>query len=129
MNKSRLPVPALALFASLLLLALHCDNTPTVPVPPPEMAYVYGPDAHGFVLVTGNADQDAEEDDLVHVYNADKEIGVIGRVDQDLTFEIEIRADVGDSLIVQTSRDDRLSDEKRCTVPTSGSQECQESYE
>jgi len=98
-----------------LLFLLSCDNTPTVPVPPPEMVTVMPPES-GIATVIGDP-QAASEDDVVLVFNEDQGIGVMTTALKDGSFVTEIEADVGDLLIIQIKRDNILSREEAHEVP------------
>lgn len=105
----------------LLILAaaipLGCATTPTVPVPPPELTQVSSPDPDGRTVVRGPAGT-AEQDDIVLVFNYDSGLGVMLRVEnEDGSFEVEVTAAVGDELLVQIKRDNRLSLEEGRIVP------------
>ena len=96
-NRIRALALALALAAlSGLGGALGCTgaSSPTLPIPPPA-ALSSAPDAEGFVTIQGSS---AIEGAMVSAYNERLEVGVIGVVDDLGTFELRLRADVGDSL-------------------------------
>ncbi len=107
----------LILSVVVLLLIQGCMNTPTVPVPPPEMTSVVS-DQNGVATVTGPSGT-AGINDIVLVYNETWGVGVMELVEEaDGSFSIEIEADPGDQLIVQVKRDNRLSREEGRIVPT-----------
>jgi len=109
----------------LLALACHavlgCDNTPTVPVPPPEMeAIVVGPPDggdEGNVTVTG-ASGASGAGDVVMVFDVDLGAGVMVEAEEDGSFEVIIWARVGDELVIQIKRGGGLSDEQTTIVPS-----------
>ncbi len=107
---------AIASVAIGLFLLLSCDNTPTVPVPPPEMVMVMPPSS-GVAMVVGPSGA-ASEDDVVLVFNEDQGIGVMTTAEKDGSFQTEIQATVGDLLIVQIKRDNILSREEAHEVPS-----------
>lgn len=84
---------------------------PTLPIPPPT-ALVSGPDASGYVTVTGSADPHA----YVFVLNDTTSMGVIAFVMPDGTYSIRIAASTGDSIWVWQELGDRASMQNMQTV-------------
>jgi len=101
--------------ASVLVLS-SCDNTPTVPVPPPEVIAVSSPtDGFSQVLIDPG---EAVQGDIVLVFNENSGYGVMERIENpDGSLEVEIEAEVGDKLYIQIKHDNRLSIEEQHPVP------------
>jgi len=109
-----------SLFSALGLVALlgstGCDNTPTVPVPPPEQCAVDPPDGDGRCAVRCEGGYTAR--DVALVYNDNWGAGVMQETEEDGSFETQIEATAGDVLLIQIKYDRRLSAEEAMTVPT-----------
>ena len=99
-----------------LLIVIGCNNTPTVPIPPPEMTIVSSPGEDGYALVNG-VPGSAQEGDVILVFNIDLQSGVICLAEADGSFQVEIEAEAGHILFVQIKRDNDLSDEEEFVVP------------
>lgn len=102
--------------AALCVLVPGCDNTPTVPVPPPEVPLVKKSDIAGVYIVSG-APGTTLPDDIVLIFNEDKGKGVMQTVDDDGSYEVEVEGAPGDSLVVQVKRDMDLSEEETIEAP------------
>ena len=101
-----------------LLILTSCNNTPTVPIPPPEMTTVSPPGEDGYALVNGSSGT-AAPGDVILVFNYDLQSGIISVAKEDGSFLVEIEADVGHVLLVQIKRDNDLSEEEEFVVPSS----------
>lgn len=96
-----------------LLLGLgcvSCNNTPTLPLPPPVAQATL--DEQGFALVVGEVHAHA----YVSVLNERTERGVITRADEDGHFETKLEAEVGDLLTVWQEVGGEISESKYATV-------------
>jgi hypothetical protein len=100
-----------------ILLFARCANTPTVPLPPPEMTTVTAPDSTGYSLVAGTTDV-ATGEDVAMAFNEELRLGVMAAVEADGAFEMEIEADSGHTIVVQIKRGSLLSREEVLTVPS-----------
>jgi hypothetical protein len=100
----------------VIFLLVACNSSPTVPLPPPEVINVTAPDEYGFVWVMGESEYGV--DDIALVFNEDSEEGSMSPVLSDGSFEIEIEAEVGDTLVIQIMHDGVLSEEAVETVPS-----------
>lgn len=89
-----------------LLLCAGCGSTPTLPLPPP-VASVGAPNAQGLVRVEGEANERA----YVHVFNEQRDEGVVDRADDAGRFAIEIEASAGETLVIW-QEDEGLSGER-----------------
>jgi hypothetical protein len=67
---------------------------PTLPIPPPSVSSLEGPDADGFVTISGTAGADA----YVFVLNESTDSGVIGRATPTGSYSIRVQASSGDEL-------------------------------
>jgi hypothetical protein len=100
----RLRVPLLVLRAALLAVvalagALVGCTSRTLPLPPPDVDPIAGPDAAGLIQVTGTAQEGA----AIGVFNESAGHGVIvtssdDDCDQVCEFEAELPAEPGDAL-------------------------------
>ena len=100
--------------AGVLLFAIAgCNNTPTVPLPPPDVTVVSTtePDTDGMVTVTGG-DNAADPDSIVLLYNEDAETGVMEAAEQNGAFEARVEAKSGDTLVLQYKIDSAISYEE-----------------
>ena len=97
----------------VVLSVLGCNNSPTVPLPPPDVAVISSsePDEDGVVVVTGGDDA-AEPDSIVLLYNDDSKSGVMEPADGNGSFEAAIPAVAGDTLILRYMIDDEISYKK-----------------
>ena len=96
-----------------LLLGLgcvSCNNTPTLPLPPPVAQATL--DETGFALVVGEVHPLA----YVSVLNERTDQGVITRGNQEGHFETRIEAEVGDQLTVWQDLGGEISEPKYTTV-------------
>jgi hypothetical protein len=116
MTRRVIPVCFFVLLAWLLVLP-GCNNTPTVPVPPPDMREVTttSPDADGFATIQGETGA-AEPDSVVLLFNEDIESGVMETAGSDGSFQAVIEADVGHTLVLQLKVENALSYERYITV-------------
>ena len=110
----------LMLFAVTAVCSLSipgCSNTPTVPVPPPDMKEVTttSPDTDGFATISGQTGA-AEPDSIVLLFNEDMESGVMETAESDGSFEAVIHAEAGHTLVLQLKLDNSLSLERYITV-------------
>jgi hypothetical protein len=107
----------MVLVGILLLFTLSCNNTPTVPLPPPDITVVSStsPDEDGMVNVTGG-DRTVDPDSVVLLYNDDAEAGVMEPARADGSFEAKIAAEAGDVLILQYIIDRAISYEEYIEV-------------
>lgn len=103
--------------ALVLGLLLGCNNTPTVPIPPPEMTMVSPPGQDGYATVSGDPGV-AEEGDIILVFNFSLNAGVMVLAAGNGSFEVDIEAEAGDRLLVQIKRDNELSEEEELFVPS-----------
>ena len=101
----------LALLTASALLALSCNNSPTVPLPPPDMTSVSytPPDDDGFVTVTGEPES-AEPDSIVLLFNETQGHGVMETAADNGAFEASVMASPGNTLELQVTDQDKLSD-------------------
>jgi hypothetical protein len=67
---------------------------PTLPIPPPSVGSLTGPDASGFVTVSGEANPDA----FVFLLNEETSSGVIGHAMPSGHYDLRVMASSGDSL-------------------------------
>jgi hypothetical protein len=96
-----------------------CNDTPTVPIPPPEMCDIpTPPDIDGYVVVHCDSSS-AVQGDVALVFNDDVGQGVMERLDVDGvgSFDVVVEADIGDLILVEIKREDRLSGQIEATVP------------
>jgi hypothetical protein len=96
-----------------LLLGLgcvSCNNTPTLPLPPPVAQATI--DEQGFALVVGEVHALA----YVSVLNESTDQGVITRADDEGHFETRLAAEVGDLLTVWQDIGGEISEPKYTTV-------------
>lgn len=93
-----------------------CANTPTVPVPPPEVTEIDPPEDDGWARTWAPADS-VEPGDVVLVWNETGGHGVMVLAEDDGSFDTLIEATSGDEIIVQVKRDNRLSREEGHFVP------------
>ena len=109
----------LATIAVVLLVALGCNTTPTVPVPPPEACAIpEPPDESGYCTV--ECERQSDEEDVALVFNDELGVGVMELVESvagDGSFAIEIEADPGDTITVEIKRNGELSSQKILVVP------------
>ncbi len=98
-------------------LLLGCSNTPTVPVPPPDMREVTttSPDTDGLATISGQTGA-AEPDSIVLLFNSDLESGVMETAGEDGSFLAVIPAEVGHTLVLQVKLDNSLSLERYISV-------------
>jgi hypothetical protein len=97
------------------LVVAACDSTPTVPVPPPEICEASVPTADDLCTVT--CESSSTQKDVALVYNDDEGAGVMRATEDDGSFEVQVLAYGGDTIIVQMKQDDKLSAEVYLTVP------------
>jgi hypothetical protein len=101
-------VAACALAAALACSS--CNNTPTLPLPPPIAQATLG--ESGLALVKGDVNPLA----YVSVLNERTEAGVITRADHDGHFEASLEAEAGDLLTIWQELGGELSEQKQTTV-------------
>jgi hypothetical protein len=94
----------------LVLACASCNNTPTLPLPPPVAQATL--DEQGFALVTGEVHAHA----YVSVLNESTEAGVITRADGEGRFQARLEAEVGDLLTIWQDVAGELSEPKYTTV-------------
>ena len=102
----RAPVCALLLG----LGGVSCNNTPTLPLPPPVAQAML--EEAGFALVVG----DVHEHAYVSVLNERTEDGVITRADEAGHFQARLRAEAGDLLTIWQEVGGERSEQKHTTV-------------
>lgn len=107
----------LALLTASALSVLSCNNSPTVPLPPPDMTEVSHtpPDEDGFVMVTGGPES-AEPDSVVLLFNETQGHGVMETAEENGAFEASVLADPGNSLELRLKDEDKLSKSKYIVV-------------
>jgi len=105
----------IAAITGLGLAIAACDNTPTVPVPPPEFCAAAVPDADGLCEVS--CDSSSTMRDIALVFNDDMGRGVMQETEEDGSFAVLIEATEGNEIIVQMKQDNHLSAEVFLTVP------------
>jgi hypothetical protein len=110
-----LPV-LLTAIGGLLALLSACADSPTVPIPPPEICAISPPDADGICTVGCEGGSTARN--IALVYNDSWGMGVMQETEEDGSFETQIEADVGDVLLIQIKQDRKLSAEEALTVPS-----------
>jgi hypothetical protein len=95
---------------AIMLVFVGCNNSPTVPLPPPDMTEVTTntPDEEGYVTVTGGANA-AEPDSVVLLYNETAKYGVMEAAGTNGGFEASVQAATGDSLVLQYKLVDEIS--------------------
>lgn len=92
-----------------------CDNTPTVPIPPPEAVIVNAP-ADGYCEVVGKPGS-VEDDALVIILNEVISDGVIEVADTDGSFYSVVKAKPNDTLSIRQAVDLKISRPAFLTVP------------
>lgn len=105
----------MVLVGMFLLSTVGCNNTPTVPLPPPEVVSSTSPDGDGFVTVVGGVD-DADPESIVLLYNEETESGVMEAAEENGTFEVRVAAEPGDTLVLQYKIANALSYEETIIV-------------
>ncbi len=88
--------PAILIVAIAVLGACTTASAPTLPIPPPT-ALSSTPDGDGFVTISGMG---AIEGAMVSAYNEQLEVGVIGVADDLGGYTLQIRADIGNTIVV-----------------------------
>jgi hypothetical protein len=96
---------------AVFLAITGCANTPTVPVPPPEVASIEESAGTGYFIVSGSAGA-TKDGDVILVFNDDLGTGVMVLAEEDGSFTLEVEAEIGDELVVQVKREDNLSSEE-----------------
>ncbi|MCP4606717.1 MAG: hypothetical protein GY847_40450 [Proteobacteria bacterium] len=104
------------IITACLFLLVSCNSSPTVPVPPPEMWEVWPPNDEGYSVVIGQPDS-AEEGDMALVTNEDLDLSEMEKVESDGSFEVEIEADIGDTIVLQILHNDSVSKKTQKEVP------------
>ena len=101
----------------LVLFTISCNNSPTVPLPPPEMitSEVTTPDEEGFVTVSGEKEA-VEPDSIVLLFNETAKYGVAEASQPNGAFEVSIEASSGDSLVLQYIIDTEISHARHISV-------------
>lgn len=101
---------AIFVFAIFAVSVSSCSNSPTVPLPPPDMTVITAttPDEEGFVTVSGG-EEAAEPESIVLLFNETSESGVMEAADPDGSFEARLEAARGDSLVLQYKVDAEIS--------------------
>jgi hypothetical protein len=107
-RKSMICLLAAALFALSLLLG--CNDSPTVPIPPPEAWYILTPNEDGYAVVVGLPGA-ADEGDAAVVHNKNSDEYAMDAVEGDGSFEVAIPAEVGDIVVLQIMRGNNVSEE------------------
>ncbi len=105
-----------AVLLALLSAPLGCANTPTVPVPPPEITEIDAPEEDGWSRAWAPKES-VEPGDVVLVWNETAGHGVMVLAEEDGSFDALIEASAGDEIIVQVKRNNRLSREEGHFVP------------
>ncbi len=107
----RMPRPVVALMMAAAITTLSCNNSPTVPLPPPDMTEVSHtpPDEDGFVTVSGDPES-AEPESIVLLFNETQGHGVMETAAEDGAFEASVQANPGNTLELQLTDQDKLSD-------------------
>lgn len=100
------------LSAAIAIAVLGCNNTPTLPLPPP-VADVSPPDEAGFATVEGEVVPGA----FVAVFNEDEGSGVIETPDENGGFTVRIRASVGHILTIWAFQGGENGQIKQLGVP------------
>ncbi len=97
-------------FFFIWILFVSCANTPTTPLPPPDLTEVstQSPDPDGFVTVTGDANA-AEADSVILLFNDDSGSGVMETATGSGSFQARVAAKTGDLLILQYKIDAAVS--------------------
>jgi hypothetical protein len=101
------------LFFGIVIAA--CDNTPTVPLPPPEMVSVTAP-ADGYAEVMGEPGS-VEDDALVIILNEETQKGVTEEADTDGSFYAVVKAQPKNILSIRQAVDHKISSPTFFTVP------------
>lgn len=100
----------LAISLATVFLALSCNNSPTVPIPPPEAWYIISPNEDGYAVVIGEPGA-ADPGDVAVVHNKNSDEYAAEGVESDGSFEVEIIAEVGDKIVLHIIHDSKYSDE------------------
>ena len=105
------------IFAAMSSFVVGCNNTPTVPLPPPDVTVISSsePDTEGVVVVTGNDDA-AEPESIVLLYNDTSKSGVMEPAGKSGSFEAAVSARTGDVLVLRYMIDDEISYKEIITV-------------
>ena len=98
-----------------VIVMAGCDNTPTVPIPPPEMVVVSAP-ADGYTEVVGEPGS-VEDDALVIILNEAISEGVISEAETDGSFYAVVKAQPKDTLSVRQAVELKISKPSFFTVP------------
>jgi hypothetical protein len=113
----RVSIIAFSMMVAIVAAVVYsCDNTPTVPVPPPEVLLVSAPvGGYSQVLIDPG---EAEQGDIVLVFNENSGFGVMERIEsQDGSLAVDVEAEAQDRLVIQIKHDNELSIEEAHTVP------------
>ncbi len=105
------------LLGVILLAFLGCNNTPTVPLPPPDVTVISSsePDENGVVIVTGD-EEAAEPESIVLLYNDTTKAGVMEPANAAGAFEAAVPAEAGDVLVLRYMIDDEISYKNIITI-------------
>jgi undecaprenyl-diphosphatase len=99
------------------ILFVSCANTPTTPLPPPDLTVVSTttPDTDGFVTVVGGTNA-AEPDSVVLLFNEKTGSGVMETADNNGAFTASLEAAAGDELVLQYKIETAISYDEAITV-------------
>ena len=101
---------------AVAVLLAGCDESPVGPMSPPDVTEITAPDSEGYVTIRGVVEPLYEEEQLL-VFNDNIGEGVMERLSGQGEFEVQIRADVGDVVVVQAKAGYSLSVELLNEVP------------
>jgi hypothetical protein len=105
----------IAASAAIIAIAIGCNSTPTVPVPPPEVCSATAPDVDGFSQV--ECKKGLTVRNIALVFNDYQGQGVMKETNEDGSFLTELPAESGDLIYIQIMYDERLSAEVELEVP------------
>ena len=108
---------ATVLWGIVLLTCAQCNNTPTVPLPPPDVTVISSsePDDDGVVVVKGE-EEAAEPESIVLLYNDTSKSGVMKPANRVGAFEAAVPAEAGDTLVLRYMIDDEISYKEIITI-------------
>ncbi len=110
---SKIKVFILCALSLVLSLSIGCMDTPTVPLPPPDLTVISStsPDTDGFVTVVGGQTA-AESNSVILLYNSDTKSGVMETATENGSFTAKLAASEGNVLILQYKIDTTVSYEE-----------------
>lgn|SRR5690606_8251299 len=94
-------------------LAVGSCLAPTLPLPPPEMPQIEGPDEAGVTHLSGRVQANA----WVYAYNRASEVGHFRATGDDGRYELEIVAQVGDPILMWYTVSGEQSDSLEFEIP------------